>query len=213
MRLTYSVIGAFVCLAVSASAQVRDNGFTFKVGGGYTPAVSNFANRVDNGWNVVAGAGYRFNRWTSLLGEFGYNNLGVNQNVLNNLSVPDGTARVWSVTAQPVFHLTPSESRFGAYVTAGGGFYRRTVEFTQPTTSFVTVYDPWFGYYGNVGVPTNEVLGSFSSNAGGVNGGVGLSALLSSSSGVRLFVEGRYHHAFTSRSGISYIPLTVGLSW
>jgi hypothetical protein len=62
-----------------------------------------------------------------------------------------------------------------AYVLAGGGYLRRTVEFTQPTLAQTIVFDPWWGYFGPGLVPVQQILGSFTSNSsvfdvgGGVN--------------------------------------------
>ena len=211
MRFVTSTVAALLFASI-CGAQVRDTGFTFKVGGGYTPTVGLTKNRFDPGWNVLAGAGYNFHRHFGILGEFQYNNLGVPQRVLDNFGTPTGDAYIWSATLQPVVNLTSSESRVGVYVTAGGGFYRRNINFTEPSTAVGTFFDPWYGYY-NAAYPTSRILGQARQDAGGVNGGAGVSFLLSQNSGARLFIEGRFHHIFTDNSNTDYIPITIGFKW
>ena len=101
--------------------------------------------------------------------------------------------------------------RVQPYVIAGGGWYRRTVDFTEPATGFVTVYDPWWGWIGDVAVPTNRLLGSVSRNAGGLNAGGGVSFQLQDRTSV--FVEVRWHRAFHNPTNSTLVPITVGLSF
>lgn len=43
---------------------------------------------------------------------------------------------------------------FDTYLIGGGGYYRRTVEFTQPAITTVTAFDPFFGFYpANIDMP------------------------------------------------------------
>jgi hypothetical protein len=66
------------------------------------------------------------------------------------------------------------------------------------------------GYLGSAIVPANQVLGSVSDNAWGVNGGGGVSVALGES-GAELFAEVRYHYAHTAPTTTSIVPITFGL--
>jgi opacity protein-like surface antigen len=124
--------------------------------------------RLDNGWHVSFGAGYNFSNRFSVAGQFMYNGLGVSRGGLQEFSVPDGNADVWSITAEPRINFTPRR-RFSPYFIGGVGYYRRTVEFTQPALAQTVVFDPFFGFV-SVTVQVNQVLGTF------VRDGIGGSA-------------------------------------
>src|SRR2546430_5565582 len=52
----------------------------------------------------------------------------------SNFGAPQGSARMYSLTANPIVRLNP-RGRCDAYVVGGGGFYRRTIEFTEDRKS------------------------------------------------------------------------------
>jgi hypothetical protein len=167
--------------------------------------------RLDNGWNVSAGAGVT-GRYAGLMLDFMYNDYGINHNALNQFGAPDGSARIWAFTLDPVIHFSPrNEAPVDFYITGGGGIYHRTVEFTQPSIATVTGFDPWFGFF-PVNVPTNQILGSYGVYKAGVDGGAGLSFKLGQSH-VKLFAEARFHHMFTNRVDTNIVPVTIGLRW
>jgi opacity protein-like surface antigen len=196
----------------SAGAQTSEgHKFNFNVGAGVTPLVGDISARLNTGWHVTIGAGYNFVPSFGVDAEYMYTGLGVNQSVLNQLSVPNGDAHVHSVTIDPIFRFKRGE-RFGAYAIVGGGYYRRTVEFFQPTTAVVDVFDPWWGYIGPVIVPVNQILGSVTSNAGGFNAGLGTTINLGGS-GLKFYGEVRYHYANTHRSRTEMLPITFGIRW
>jgi hypothetical protein len=97
------------------------------------------------------------------------------------------------------------------YALIGGGWLRRTVQFTKPTLAQITIFDPWWGYYGPALIPVNQILGSASSDAGEIEAGAGLNIPLSSS--MKLYVEGRIMHGYTDKSPTTIVPLTVGFRW
>jgi hypothetical protein len=123
--------------------------------------------------------------------------------------MPDGNARVMSLTVGPKVHFPIARSLSG-YVAGGAGWYRRTVDFTQPTVAVVDIIDPWWGYIGSEIVPANQVLGSVSRNAWGVNGGGGVSVALGHG-GTELFAEVRYHYAHINPTRTAVVPVTFGL--
>src|SRR6185369_17186018 len=161
---------ALFCLAaLPLAAQSR---FTGYVGGGPSVALNPLGSRIDTGWNVSAGAGVT-GRTAGLNLDFLYSDHALNQNVLNQVGAPDGSARFWAFTLNPVIHLNPREdAHVDFYITGGGGIYHRNVEFTQPTVVTFTTFDPWFGFFPTA-TTANQVIGSYGIYKGGVDGGAG----------------------------------------
>jgi hypothetical protein len=81
------------------------------------------------------------------------------------------------------------------------------VEFTQPTRALVTVFDPFFGFY-PVAVPANQVIGSISRNGGGFNIGAGVEFRILVAG---VYIESRWHRAYTSPTNTTMTPLTIGI--
>jgi hypothetical protein len=200
-----SVLGAPLALAQDY------HHLTFNVGGGFTGIAGEEAGKLDHGGNFQVGAGFNFNQYVGVLGTFTFNQLGLTRSALDTLQQPDGNARVYSFTVDPTFRF-PLFGGARGYFLAGGGWMRRTVQFTQPTIAQITVFDPWWGYFGPVLVPANQILGSVSSDAGAVDVGGGIDIPLPRTS-AKMYVEARYMHGFTSGSETAVVPLTVGLRW
>jgi opacity protein-like surface antigen len=198
----------FLAFARLCAAQSEEPPVTFHVGGGLTAITGSDSGRLDKGGNLQAGAGHFFNRYFGIEGNFMWNQLGITGSELNRLGQPDGQARVYTVTVDPTLRF-PLGRGFSAYVFVGGGYLRRTVEFTQPTLVATFVFDPWWGYVGPALVPASQILGSVSSNSGAVNGGGGLNIPIARKA--HLFIEPRYVRGFTSNSKTTIVPITVGL--
>ena len=197
--------------ATSSLAQEEDHHFSASVGGGFTAITGSDAGKLDHGGNVQAGVGYFFNRYFGITGNFMFNGLGITRSELNLLNEPDGHARVYTFTVDPTirFHLG---SRASVYFLAGGGYLRRTIQFTQATLAETTVFDPWWGYLGPPIIPVNQVLGTFTSNSGAFNVGGGIN-IRPARSGPYLYVESRYMRGFTSNSDTSLVPIIFGVRW
>lgn len=210
-----TILSGLLALALTtpafAQADSETHPFTFNVGGGFTAITGYDAGRLDHGGNVQAGAGFNFNRYFGITGNFMFNSLGITRNELNTLNEPDGSARVYSFTVDPTFHF-PLGHGVNAYVLAGGGYLRRTVEFTQPTVAQTFVFAPWWGYVGPALVPVNQILGSISSNAGTYDVGGGINFPLPRTR-LHLYVESRYFHGFTPASNTTFVPISVGIRW
>jgi hypothetical protein len=203
--------GALFLVTTVCSFAQEEHGFTANVGGGLTTINGREAGRLDHGGNFQLGAGYDFNRFFGITGNFMFNQLGITGSELLRLNVPDGSARVYTFTVDPTFRL-PLGQRWNAYVVAGGGYLRRTVQFTRPTVAETFVFDPWWGYFGPALVPANEILGSVTSNAGAFDVGAGVNIPLPVPR-LHLFLESRYFHGFTSSSNTTIVPITVGIRW
>jgi Outer membrane protein beta-barrel domain len=140
-----------------------------------------------------------------------FSGLGITRAELNKLNVPDGSARVYSVTVDPTLRV-PLGNGFSAYFLAGGGYLRRTVEFTRPTLAQTVVFDPWWGYFGPALVLANQILGTVTNNSGAFDVGGGLNIPLRNS-GAKIFVEARYFKGFTSNTDTTVVPITFGIRW
>jgi hypothetical protein len=200
----------FILSATTAGAQPPST-WSFDVAGGASATVGEISSRLNTGWNVDLRGGYDFDNGWGLFGDFTYNGLGVSKGVLQTLDVPSGTAHAMSLTAGPRWQF-PVGARVQGYVLGGVGWYRRTVEFLQPTVAVIDVIDPWWGYVGPVLVPANQVLGSVTKDAFGGNVGGGVSFSLRDSAAA-VFVEIRYHYANTKPVSTAMVPVSVGIRW
>jgi Outer membrane protein beta-barrel domain len=175
---------------VNLSFAQDENHFTLNVGGGPTTVNGRDAGRLDHGGNFQVGAGYNFNRFFGITENFIFNELEITRAQLLRLNVPNGGARVYSFTLDPTLRL-PLGQNWNVYVLAGGGYLRRTVQFTQPTTAVTVVFDSWWGCIGPALIPVNQVLGSVTSNAGAYDVGAGVNVPLPVPR-LHLIVESRY---------------------
>ena len=107
-----------------------------------------------------------------------------------------GHAHIWSLTLDPVIDLFP-ERKTDIYVTGGGGFYRKVTSFTDPEEVEECYY---FCEEGEA----NATVDHYTSNAFGVNGGVGVTYKFSHFSNERFYVEARYVFMLDSqRTGVT----------
>jgi outer membrane protein with beta-barrel domain len=179
------------------------------LGAGFTQPVGNTGRHLDGGWNIRGGVGLNFSQYLGALLQLDYNSFGINSTTLSNAGFPGGNMNVFSATVNPIVHLTP-HGHFDLYLIGGGGLYRRTQQFTQPGVATVIGFDPFFGFY-QYGIPTTEVLSSYSVNKPGVNGGAGIA--FGSKWGGKFFAEARYHRIFTGDLHTDYIPVSFGFRW
>lgn len=203
-----------ILISLPGLAQSRNEEFhhlTLSAGGGLTTIAGPDAGKLDLGGNLQLNGGYFFNRYFGITGNFMFSHLGITRAELNNLNQPDGSARVYAVTADPTLRV-PLGHGFSAYALVGGGYLRRTVEFTQPTLAWTYIYDPWWGYFGPVLVPVDVVLGTTTSNSGAFDTGGGFNFPLPRTR-VKLFVEARYFKGFTSNTTTNVVPITFGIRW
>ena len=184
-----------------------DSRFTMHFGGGPTMTTNRMSDYVSNGYNFQIGGGFRATQFVEVLVEYSFHQLGVEDAVLAELAVPDGNARLHTVTGNLKLNLIPGP--VNVYVIGGGGWYRRTIEFTEPTTRVVTIFDPWWGLFRDAVVPADQVLGSVTRNAAGINAGAGVA--FSIGGRTRLFAESRWHRAFHNPTNTTIIPVTIGL--
>jgi hypothetical protein len=185
--------------------------YTFVVGGGFTLPTGATHGALDTSWKLQAGVGRNFNKTFGVIAQFDYDNFGINTNTLNNLlaiyngpvllgDLPQigGNSHDWSFTLNPIINYYTSDTK-GAYVIGGAGFYHKTANFTTPG---VGIYcDPFYGCFQ---YEANQTIDKYTSNAFGVNAGLGFTYKLSRFASTRFFVEGRYVYTFNSQRPFSY---------
>ena len=182
--------------------------FAAEFGGGWTTPANEDQHDLTYGWDVVAGAGYKFNRKFSLLGEYQFNSNKIPGKVLAQVGEPGGDIHIWSLTVAPVWNYKTS-GVWGGYLTGGGGYYRKTTSFTEP--ALITGYycDYFYCYpYQYVG---DVVVAQFSTNQGGLNVGGGFT--FGNWSGGKLYAEARYTWIDTPGRSTQIVPVTFGFRW
>lgn len=212
MRITTSTFCAGMVLFALAIPSWSQSKLSFSVGGGPTIPAKGTGRRFDTGYNFNAGIGWHPVRAFGVMAEFGYFKNGINSTTLASVGVPGGGSRVYALTLNPMIHLVP-RGRFDAYLIGGGGYYRRTVELTEPSSAIATGFDPYFGIFFPVEVPTTNVLGSVTQNKMGVNGGVGIAVRMREDGNATLFAESRYHYIYTTPFRTAILPVTFGFRW
>ncbi|HEX9202168.1 MAG TPA: hypothetical protein VF865_21600 [Acidobacteriaceae bacterium] len=214
------------------------NKYTFMVGAGFTLPTGGTHNYATPSWKFQVGGGRNFNKTVGVLLQFDWDHFGMQTSTLNKelalynglcggscgFSQLGGNIHDWSFTLDPIVNYYTSDT-WGAYVTGGPGFYHKYTQFTTRTTG--VCYDPYYGYYTCSG---DQPIDWYTSNAFGVNGGLGFTYKFSRWANERFFVEARYvwtdnqpkpydtsgktayFNAFPQASArTTYIPITFGL--
>jgi hypothetical protein len=189
--------------------------YNFFVGGGFTLPAGGSHNYLAPSYNIQVGAGRNFNKTFGVNVQFDYANFGFQTATLNNqlaiynalgavdqngnpLSQLGGNSHIWSFTVDPIMNYYTSDT-WGAYVTGGGGFYHKTANFTVPAIGTeCNFFGECFQFQ------ANQSIDKYTSNAVGVNAGLGLTYKASRFSSIRFYVEGRYVYTFNSPRAFSF---------
>jgi hypothetical protein len=191
--------------------------YTFFGGAGFTLPTGGTHNYLATSYGIQVGAGRNFNKKVGVNVQFDYDNFGFQTATLNNLlaiyngppifatdqngdplSQLGGNSHVWSFTLDPIYHVYDADN-WGAYVIGGGGFYHKTANVTTPAISQeCDIFGDCFQFQ------ANQTIDKYTSNAFGINGGVGFTYKLSRWAGERLYVEARYIYTFNSARSFSF---------
>jgi hypothetical protein len=187
-----------------------------EAGAGANTPIGNTGHTLTWGGNATGGAGLHLGGHASVLAEFQFIDDKLPGYVIAAAGAQGGYIHVWSLTLDPLIDLAPKHTN-SAYVTGGGGFYRKVTSFTDPQ-----LVEQCY-YYCVIGTE-NVVVSHFSSNQGGVNVGLGLTHRLGGTYGdgtTKLFAEARYTFLNTpaaTRTSYGFgttelIPVTLGVRW
>jgi hypothetical protein len=183
--------------------------YSFFGGGGFGLPVGGTHNYLTTGWGLQVGGGRDFNKKFGVAIQFDYDHFGFQTHTLNNLlaiynslgaqdqngnplSQLGGNSHIWSFTVDPRYTFYDSD-KYGAYVVGGFGFYHKTANFTIPG---IAVYcDPFYGCFQ---YEANQTIDKYTSNAPGINGGVGMTYKFSRFASARFYAEARYVYTFNS---------------
>jgi hypothetical protein len=173
------------------------------------------------GYGLTVGGGWMFTKKLGALIEYQFLRQGIPSDYLNALSSADaggpssttglgGNINTWSFTVDPIVYL-PFNHKNGAYVTGGGGFYRKVTNFTEPVESC---------YFYCISAP--ETVDHFSSNQGGLNIGLGVyRKIFGQDSNGKFYAEVRYvwvnspgptaSNSYQGSGTEGLIPVTFGI--
>ena len=198
-------LGISGLLTSNAVAQETSH-FAWDLQAGFTTNAGSTGRNVDLGWNVGAGAGYNLNTHIGALVQFDFNQNGINSTTLSNLGYPGGNVHVWDFSLDPIYHFTPA-GPIDFYVTGGGGIYHYTQQFTVPTVTTFTAFNPFFGFY-QAGIPTNEVVNSYTVNRPGFDIGAGFA--FGSKWHTRFFAQAKWQRVLFENGHYDMIPVSFG---
>lgn len=209
------------------------NKYEFYAGVGLTAPVGNTHEYYTPDYAIQVGVGRNFSDKWGVNVEFNWDNMNLQGNTLMNqqnlyntyiniynnycttnpsdpncadapastISGLDAYSHIWSFSLQPVYKIPVNEG-LGAYVTGGIGFYHKITTFTEPETGC----DPFYAAYYGICIEdsANEPIDSYTSNAPGVNAGLGLTYKFSRFSNERFYIEAKYVYTFNSqRQGVT----------
>lgn len=178
------------------------------------------------GPGFLLGAGVNLNHHLATFIEYQFLDNKVPGAIIAETGTTGGHYHIWSFTLDPELDLFPKSSN-DVYLVGGGGFYRKTTNFSVLGPS---EYCSYFGYCGIDYVP--ETVGKLSSNQGGFNIGAGYQHRFGGMYGLsrmRFFAEVRYLDVLspalrgTAPSGglgpvtvgadTKLLPITLGVRW
>jgi hypothetical protein len=193
--------------------QSRWSHFAFEGGAGMTAPIGNDTHGYETyGYNITVGAGWNFTKRFGALIEYQFDRNKIPGRTLAKVGVQGGNINTWSFTIDPIYYLPVTHS-FGAYVTGGGGFYRKVTNFTDLQQGVNCYYFCYYGYF-------PATVAHFSSNQGGLNAGIGFYwKAFGPDSNAKLYIESRYVWVDSPKPTPTQqgegteglIPLTIGL--
>lgn len=177
------------------------------------------------GWGLLLGAGVNFSRNFATFIEYQFLDNKVPGAIIAESGTTGGHYHIWSFGAEPEYDLFPKSGN-DVYIEGGGGFYRKTTNFTvlEPT-EYCSYFYCAEGY-------APSTVGKLSSNQGGFNIGGGYQHRFGGMYGLsrtRFFAEVRYLDVLSpaeqgkSPSGglnpvtvpadTKLLPITLGIRW
>jgi hypothetical protein len=190
--------------ADSAHNADGSNKYGFYAGAGFTVPVGGTANYLSPSYSIQVGGGRNFNKTLGLMVEFDWDNFGIQGSTLNKqytlynslgagLASLDGYNHQWSFSLDPTYTFWQTEQH-GAYAIGGVGFYHKITTFTTPALGLYC--SPFYGCFQ---YQANQPIDSYTSNAAGLNIGLGYTYKPSRFGNAKLYAEARYVYTFNSQ--------------
>lgn len=202
---------ALVLFLMALPACAQSFNFNFGAGPGFPFGTT--ADFVHNSYDLVVGGGLNLRAHIKMDTEFMFHGIPVDQDIIKQVGVSNIKGRLYSLSGNLMIG-TSTSGAIGAYLIGGGGWYRRTLEAKQTVLQRGTVCAPFWEWW-NVqcvdGIyPTDVTVGSRTVSAPGFNIGGGLTFGLGESP-ANLYIEVRYHRAFTRSVDTVVLPITFGV--
>jgi hypothetical protein len=233
MRLAFTTLALlilFSCIPIDAQDFSKVN---LHIGGGIGVPTGETGRFAGLSGAFQIGAGPNLSAHNSLVGEFMWQGLPPNNNALSAVANPlcggsltlscaitltqnfGTSSNLYVVTANYMYHREGHV--YGFYLIAGGGWYYRHLELLNYTVVPGTVCEPawdWWGYTCQNGfITTGNTLAVRGVSSGGGNAGGGIT-LKVTSSGLRLYMEARYHYSpEAGRISTHVVPVMFGIRW
>jgi hypothetical protein len=218
-----AVLLATFCVRVSAQDEGEygdDSKLNTNLAFMLTAPMNPMSKFVNVGGGFVGGAGYNISKRNAFVGEFMWNRLGASDSAIAPIQQALGTrdvsghANFFAFTGNYRFEL--QGQRTGIYFIAGAGWYRRSANITTHVATGSSIQCnatwQWWGYLCTSGtVISDQTLASSTSDALGMNGGIGLTFKKADEPRYRFYMEARYHYAPTKNIKTVLIPITVGV--
>ena len=164
---------------------------------GFSAPVNPAATRLDIGWGLNGGVGVT-NDYVGVLFDATFADFGITHDALLRQGARSGSQKYWALTVDPMFHVN-ERGPVDFYVIGGGGLYGQITNYRASADAFgqnLRRYDLTY---------SNQILKP------GVNAGAGFSFRVGDYYNLKIFAEARFHHMFVGPSGVSFIPVTIGV--
>lgn len=196
---------------------------TIEAGGGAAAPAGDKAD-ITWGFQFLVGGGFNITQKLAALVEYQFIDPKIPGAVIAETGAQGGRYHIWSFTLDPEYDFFPKSAN-DVYAVGGGGYYRKTMNFSNPSQSC-----GFFYYYYSCGI-SNQTVGSFSWNNGGWNLGGGYQHRFGGMYGLsrtRLFAEVRYLDVLSPAvkskalpgltpvsigAGTKLLPITLGIRW
>lgn len=202
---------ALTLLSVHAVAQT----YNFNLGAGPGFPIGKSGDFASISYNLVAGGGLNLYPHVKATAEFMFHGFPISHRAADEIGFSNVKGRLYALSANLLIGASFASDR-SAYIIAGGGWYRRTLDAQQTVLHAGEVCSPvwvWWAVECVNGVFLHdETIASRTSSAPGFNVGGGLAFRIGDSQ-AHWYTEVRYHHAFTRTVETSVLPVTFGVRW
>lgn len=206
------------CVSALGWGQASPSKFNYNAGFGFGFGKGNVGDFTNTSYDATVGGGYNFNRLLGVKAEYMYYNLSFQDSVKQFQGLQGAGGNLQALSLNPTANFSLG-GRWGVYAIGGFGIYRRNVSAPSKFLAQGTVCQPaWIWWRiecntNNLVLPA-QTLSSHTAYAGGYNLGGGITYRVPNFHGMKLYAEGRYHHAYTGgKDPTSVFPVVFGVRW